>query len=97
VNLDDLYGQLGVGQLAGRRLTVAALELGDTGDLEDLTAPLDAVTYSFIRLDEGIELHRVSLAKKAVAPLRISTSSPSRRFSRRNSASSRCSSLVSPT
>src|SRR5262249_33606901 len=65
--------------------------------LEHVTAVLDAVTCSFLRLDEGIELHRVSFAKKAIALFNRSTSACRRRFSRRSSRSSSCSLLVSPS
>ena len=69
---------------------------GGTGDLQQLARPLDVAPASLLRLDERVDVHRVSLAKKAVARLRISTSSRSRRFSRRSSASSCRSSVVRP-
>jgi hypothetical protein len=77
----DLGGELSVAELAGRRGRVKTLVVGGTGDLEQLTAPVDAVTYGLLRLDEGLQLHRVSFAKKAVARFKISTSPRSWRFS----------------
>ncbi len=74
--------------LAARGDAVAALVVGGLGDLEQTHSPLDAVTCGLLRLDEGVQLHRVSLAKKTVARLRISTSSLRERFSRRNRVSS---------
>jgi hypothetical protein len=88
VDFADLDGQVGVADLAGRRGGTGALVVGGTGDLEQLAAPLDAAPVSLLRLDEAVELHRVSFAKKAVARLRISTSPRSRRFSARNRESS---------
>ena len=84
-------------QLPGRGDGLAALVVGGTGDLEQLTAALDAVACDFLRLDEGVHLHRVSFAKKAVARLSRSTSACSRRFSRRSRASSSRSSVVRPS
>ena len=81
----DLAQQLGVGHLAARRCLVESLIEGGAGDLQQLTAALHAVTCDLLRLDEGLYLHRVSFAKKAVARFRISTSSLSRRFSLRRS------------
>ena len=49
---------------------MAAL-VGGTGDLKQAARTLDAVTCDFLRLDERVNLHRVSFAKKAVARLRI--------------------------
>ena len=62
--------------------------VGGTGDLQQLARPLDFALLRFLRLDERAGAHRVSFAKKAVARFRMSTSSRSRRFSRRSSASS---------
>src|SRR4029453_5929492 len=97
VDLADRLEQLGIRPRPGRGCIAATLVVGGTGDLEQLTAPLDAVTCSLLRLDEGIDLHRVSLAKKPVARLRVSPSSRRRRFSRRNSVSSRHSALDRPS
>ncbi len=69
---------------------------GGAGDLQQRARPLDVAPASLLRLDERVDVHRVSLTKKAVARLRISTASRSRRFSRRNAASSWRSVLVSP-
>src|SRR5690348_17969021 len=91
----DLPGQPGVLLLAPRRAGQVRIE-GGTGDLQQHARPGDVAPASLLRLDERIAVHRVSLAKKAVARLRISTSSRSRRFSRRSSAISRRSAVVSP-
>src|SRR5215469_8287277 len=69
---------------------------GGTGDLQQRARPGHVAPASLLRLDERVDVHRVSLAKKAVARLRISTSSRSRRFSRRSSASSLRSAVVRP-
>src|SRR6266567_1439560 len=97
MDLADLVDQFAVAMVPGRWDLPLALVVGGLGDLEQLTAALDAVTCSFLRLDEGVHLHRVSFAKKAVALLSISTSSRRRRFSRRNAPSSSRSSLVNPS
>ncbi|MFE4583102.1 hypothetical protein, partial [Streptomyces chartreusis] len=55
------------------------------------------MTCGFLRLDERVHVHRVSIAKKAVARRRMSTSSRSLRFSRRSAASSSRSLLVRPS
>ena len=52
----DLFGQLGVGDGPGRGDASSALVVGGTGDLEQATALVDAVTCSLLRLDEGVEL-----------------------------------------
>jgi hypothetical protein len=62
---------------------MAAALVGGAGDLEQLTAALDAVTCSFVGLDEGIALQWVFRTKKAVARLSRSTSAGNRRFSTR--------------
>src|SRR5262245_46600140 len=95
MHLLDLPGQLGVGPLAPRGAGQVRIE-GGTGDLQQRARPGDIAPASLLRLDERIHRHRVSPAKKAVARLRISTSSRSLRFSRRSSASSLRSVLVSP-
>src|SRR5665213_2781566 len=92
----DLLGQLGVSDLTGRGDAIAPLVVGGTGDLEQATRLGDVVTCNLLRLDEGIQPHRVSLAKKIVARLRISTSSRRERFSRRSLVSSARASVVRP-
>src|ERR1022692_2577073 len=62
VNSLDLLGQLGVGDCPGGGGTGSALVVGGTGDLEQATCLLDAVTCNLLPLDEGVRLHRVSLA-----------------------------------
>jgi len=52
----------------------AALVVGGPGDLEHVTAVLHTVTVCLFRLDEGVNLHRVSLAKKGAARFNRSTS-----------------------
>ena len=84
VGLADVVGELLVGALAGRHAAGAVGVIGGTGDLQQLTRPLDGALLCLLRLDEPIDVHRVSVTKKAVARLRISTSSRSRRFSRRS-------------
>src|SRR5262249_11825858 len=81
---------------AVRGLPAAGGVEGGTGDLQQLARPLDVAPALLLRLDERVDAHRVSFAKKAVARLRISTSSRSRRFSARSWASSLRSALVRP-
>src|SRR5262249_24622406 len=91
----DLLGELGVVLFALRPAGQVGIE-GGAGDLQQGARSCHVAPASLLRLDEGIHLHRVSLAKKAVARLRISTSSRSLRFSRRSCASSARSSVVRP-
>ena len=56
----DLLEQLGVGQLSLGRGAIAALVVGGTGDLEQSTRLVDAAACNLLRLDEGMQLHRVS-------------------------------------
>src|ERR1700690_3259442 len=98
VNHADAFTERFVGELAGGRDVLVPLVKGGPGDLEQLTRPFHRVVLlSLLRLDEREHVHRVSLAKKAVARLRISTSWVSRRFSRRNCASSSRSLVVRPS
>ena len=61
-----------------RRVTVAVTGLpvpggiaGGAGDLQQLACPLDvAAAALLLRLDERVDVHRVSFAKKAVARFR---------------------------
>jgi len=55
----DLLEQLGVGDVSPGRGAVAAVIEGGTGDLEQPTRLGDVVTCDFLRLDEGVHLHRV--------------------------------------
>src|SRR6266550_5046003 len=94
----DPLPELGVrARSRGEDVLVPFVE-GGPGDLEQLTRPFHRVVLlNLLRLDEREHVHRVSLAKKAVARLRISTSWLSRRFSRRSSASSSRSLVVRPS
>src|SRR5512132_1006475 len=96
VGLADVLGELRIGALAGRDGAAMVGLVGGTGDLQQLAGPLEGAPLCSLRLDEPIAVHRVSVAKKAVARLRISTSPRSRWFSRRRAASSWRSALVSP-
>src|SRR5215213_4845220 len=96
VGLTDVLGELLIGALAGRDGAGMVGVVGGTGDLQQLARPLEGALLCSLRLDERIQVHRVSFAKKAVARLRISTSPRSRWFSRRRAASSWRSALVSP-
>ena len=62
VDLLDLIGQFGVGDVPGRGDVLAALVIGGPGDLEQVTSVLHAVACGFLRLDERIHAHRVSRA-----------------------------------
>src|SRR5262249_14090626 len=78
------------------RLLPVPLVVGGSGDLQDRARPVDAALPSLLRLDERVHVHRLPLAKKAVARFRMSRSSRSTRFSLRSRTSSSCSLLVSP-
>jgi hypothetical protein len=65
-------GQLSVLALTQRRYAAQVLVKGGTGDLQQVARPLDVAPARFHRLDERVDVHRVTLAKKAVARLRIS-------------------------
>src|SRR5207247_808758 len=95
VQAPDLAGEVRV-VLATPGWALQMLAEGGTGDLEQLARPPDVAPARLLRLDERVDGHRVSLAKKAVARLRISTSSRSCRFSRRSCASSCRSTLARP-
>ena len=96
VGLADVAAELVVGALAGRHAAGAVGLGGGPGDLQQLPRPLEGALLYLLRLDERIDVHRVSFTKKAVARLRISTSSRSRWFSRRSADSSWRSALVNP-
>jgi hypothetical protein len=72
VHLADLDGELLVDPFAGAALIAGVV--GGPGDLQQLTRTFDAVLAGLLRGDERIHVHRVSLAKKAVARFRTSTS-----------------------
>ena len=55
---------------AGRGGAMAALVIGGTGDLQQAARTGNTVACGFFRPDEGLSLHRVSVAKKAVATYR---------------------------
>lgn len=97
VDDDDLLRQFGVMHRAGTRGAGGVGVEGGSGDLEQFTRTLDAVSCGFLCLDERVLRHRVSFAKKAVARSRSSTSSRRRRFFRRSWASSSRSLLVRPS
>jgi hypothetical protein len=84
----DQHGQLRVLAVLVCRLPTAGRIVGGTGDLQQLPRPLHVPLLRLLRLDERVDVHRVSFAKKAVARLRNSTSSRSLRFSARSWASS---------
>src|SRR5712692_11889844 len=97
-DLLDAFAKLLVGDLPRGGEALMPFVKSGPGDLEQLTRPRDrAWLPSLLRLDEREHAHRVSLAKKAVARLRMSRSSRNTRFSRRSSASSASCSLVSPS
>ena len=93
----DRRRQLHLLDLAVGRDAVALCVVGGPGDLEQLARPADVAVCDLLRLDERVHRHRVSFAKKAVARFKMSTSSCSRRFSRRNRWSSARSSLLTPS
>ena len=84
----DTFAEFLVEALTGRRNVLVPLVEGGPGDLEQLARLDDVAPLQLLRLDEREHAHRVSLAKKAVARLRMSRSSRNTRFSRRSSASS---------
>src|SRR6266487_1903672 len=91
----DLAGEFRVVLVPpGRALQV--LIKGGAGDLQQRARPLDVAPALLLRLDERVAAHRVSLAKKAVARFKISTSSRGLRHSRRSWTSSSRSALVRP-
>src|SRR5919198_186088 len=96
VDLADVLGELVVDALACRRPVGTVSVGGGPGDLQQLTRPLDVALLCLLRLEERIDVHRVSFTKNAVARLRISTSCRSRWFSRRRADNSWRSALVSP-
>src|SRR6266566_2913834 len=94
----DPFPELGVRALSRGGDVLVPFVKGGPGDLEQLARPFHRrVLLNLLRLDEREHVHRVSLAKKAVARLRISTSWLSRRFSLRSRASSSRSLVVNPS
>src|SRR6266568_2057107 len=93
----DTFTEFGIGELArGRNMLVPLVE-GGPGDLEQRARLGDVALLGLLRLDERERVHRVSLAKKAVARLRMSRSSRNTRFSLRSCASSANCALVNPS
>src|SRR5215216_4552482 len=74
VGRSDVLGELLVDALAGCDVGGAVGVVGGPGDLQQLARTLDGALLGSLRLDEPIDVHRVSFAKNAVARLRISTS-----------------------
>ena len=75
-------GALGVLVAVPDRVDVAAGAADETEDLQERARRGDIALLGLLRLDERTNAHRQSLAKKAVARLRIGRSSRSTRFSR---------------
>jgi hypothetical protein len=73
---------LGVLVAVPDRVDAAAVAADDTVDLQARARRGDVAFLGLLRLDERTNAHRQSLAKKAVARLRIARSSRSTRFSR---------------
>src|SRR5258705_13420 len=86
VHLRDACRQLRVREFVLARGVLMPLVVGGRGDSQQSAGPADG---DFFRLDEAIALHRISLAKKAAAFLRISLS-----FSK-DRIRLRCSTIVS--
>jgi hypothetical protein len=63
----DVLGELVVGELACRHPVGAVGGGGGPGDLQQLARPFDGALLGLLRLDERIEVHRVSFTKNAVA------------------------------
>src|SRR5207245_5586587 len=97
VDLNDALCQGKVGKVLGGRAVGCPDVVGGTGNLEQVAGPRHVALLFFLRLDERVQIHRVSLAKKAVALLRMSRSSRSMRFSLRSRLSSSRSAVVSPS
>src|SRR6185312_1618676 len=53
--------ELRVGAVPARRLPAAGCVVGGPGDLQQLARPLDVTLLRFLRLDERVAVHRVSL------------------------------------
>src|SRR6058998_3728580 len=92
----DAFAEFGVGALTRRGNVLVPLVKGGPGDLEHLARLDDVALLGLLRLDEREHVHRVSLAKKAVARLRMSTSRCNSRFSLRSRDNSSRSAVVSP-
>src|SRR5665213_460085 len=97
IDRSDAFTEFFVGALSGaRNMLVPLIERGP-GDLEQHARLDDVALLGLLRLDEREHVQRVSLAKKAVARLRMSRSSRNTRFSFRNCASSASCTLVNPS
>jgi hypothetical protein len=83
VNPLDAFTQLLICLAASRRHLPGPLVVGGTGDREQAAGQADRASCCLLRRDEGIRLHRISFAKKAVARFRMSRSSRRMRFSLR--------------
>jgi hypothetical protein len=62
--LADAVGELVVGALASRHAVGTVGVVGGPGDLQQLARPLDVALLGLLRLDEPIDVHRVSFTKK---------------------------------
>src|SRR5216684_2360823 len=96
-DLLDTFAKLLVGDLPRGGEVLMPFVKGGPGDLEQTARLHDVALLGLLRLDEREHAHRVSLAKKAVARLRMSRSSRNTRFSLRNRASSSRSAVVNPS
>ena len=97
VDGSDAFTECFVGESPfGPDVLVPLVESGP-GDRKQLARLDDVAPFGFLRLDEREHVHRVSLAKKAVARLRMSRSSRNTLFSLRNCASSASCTLVNPS
>src|SRR5690606_38588530 len=83
MDFGDSGAQRDVLPAAGRWAVAAVVIVGGPGDLHQPARPGDVAVPLVLRLDERVHVHRDSLAKKAVARLRMSTSCCRRRLSRR--------------
>src|SRR6266702_1886724 len=93
----DALTEFGIRALTGGGDVLVPFIEGGPGDLEQRARLDDVALLGLLRLDEREHVHRVSLAKKAVARLRMSRSSRNTRFSLRNCASSASCALVNPS
>lgn len=75
VSGDDLPRRLLVNPLTSALFTAGVPVVGISGDRKQLVRTLDVVLASLLRRDERVHIHRVSLEKRAVAHLRMSTPS----------------------
>src|SRR5712691_10667539 len=97
IDVLDAIAEFGIRELTRGRDMLVPLVKGGPGDLEQTARLHDVASLGLLRLDEREHAHRVSLANKAVARLRMSRSSRNTRFSLRNRASSSRSAVVNPS